>query len=212
VDEWGFGAGRRHVSIRPSPTTRVTETVWFSWMVPERNLLGTWYTVFRPSIGVNFVVCWSSTTPRAALGDSHLRLALASADLPEPSICATSTCSGQTLRCEEHGRRFSLPGIKPTMSRSISLRPLIQPMLTRKEPPFNHGNHIGTSRAGSRALHVARRGDERRLHRHARSIVGHPRAAPSTEARLLHAQRARQFVLDDLDRTQGPRPASSPAI
>ena len=35
----------------PSPWT---ETVWFSWMVPERNLLGYWYTVFRANLGIVF--------------------------------------------------------------------------------------------------------------------------------------------------------------
>ena len=29
-----------------------TETVWFAWMVPERNLLGYFYPVFRPNLGV----------------------------------------------------------------------------------------------------------------------------------------------------------------
>ena len=31
-----------------------TETVWFAWMVPERKLLGYFYPVFRPNVGVQF--------------------------------------------------------------------------------------------------------------------------------------------------------------
>ena len=55
-----------------------TETVWFSWMVPERNLLGYWYTVMRANIGVN--VRWRAGLRRhrgAAVGDPGVRLALA---------------------------------------------------------------------------------------------------------------------------------------
>ena len=29
-----------------------TETVWFAWMVPERNLLGYYYLMMRPNLGI----------------------------------------------------------------------------------------------------------------------------------------------------------------
>lgn len=31
-----------------------TETVWFSWIVPDRGLIGYFYPVFRPNVGVQF--------------------------------------------------------------------------------------------------------------------------------------------------------------
>ena len=35
-----------------------TETAWFSWMVPERKLMGHWYLVMRANVGDQFgVVC-----------------------------------------------------------------------------------------------------------------------------------------------------------
>ena len=31
-----------------------TETVWFSWMIPERKLLGYFYPAFRANMGIQF--------------------------------------------------------------------------------------------------------------------------------------------------------------
>ena len=47
-----------------------------------------------------------------------------------------------TLRCEEHGRRFRFGYEADHVSFDLQFDALMQPMLSRKTPPFNHGNHI----------------------------------------------------------------------
>ena len=54
MDDWGLVPEDDMYHPPQSDEPWWTETVWFSWMVPERNLLGYWYTVFRANIGVNF--------------------------------------------------------------------------------------------------------------------------------------------------------------
>jgi hypothetical protein len=47
-----------------------------------------------------------------------------------------------TLRCEEHGRKFRFGYKNDDVEFDLTYDALMQPMLSRKTPPFNHGNHI----------------------------------------------------------------------
>ena len=54
MDDWGLVPedDRFHPPETDDPWW--TETVWFAWNVPERNLLGYFYPAFRANIGVQF--------------------------------------------------------------------------------------------------------------------------------------------------------------
>ncbi len=120
-----------------------TETVWFSWMVPERNLLGYWYTVFRANLGVVFggVLVFDHTAVlpwEIPVFDWHWHQPMPA----KVDLCDLDVLNGMTLRCEEHGRRFRFGYEADHVSFDLQFDALMQPMLSRKTPPFNHGNHI----------------------------------------------------------------------
>jgi hypothetical protein len=143
MDEWGLVPEDDMFHAPESDDPWWTETVWFSWMVPERNLLGYWYTVFRANIGVHFggVLVFDDTAVlpwELPVFDWHWHQPMpAAVDLRDLNVL-----NGMTLVCEEPGRRFRFGYEVEHVSFDLQYDALMQPMLTRKEPPFNHGNHI----------------------------------------------------------------------
>ncbi|HUP76318.1 MAG TPA: hypothetical protein VM282_25005 [Acidimicrobiales bacterium] len=143
VDEWGLVPEDDMFHPPESDDPWWTETVWFSWMVPERNLLGYWYTVFRPNIGVNFggVLVFDHTAVlpwEIPVFDWHWHQPMPThVDLRDLDVLG-----GMTLRCEEHGRKFRFGYKNDDVEFDLTYDALMQPMLSRKTPPFNHGNHI----------------------------------------------------------------------
>lgn len=143
ADEWGLVPEDDMFHPPESDDPWWTETVWFSWMVPERNLLGYWYTVFRANIGVNFggVLVFDHTAVlpwEIPVFDWHWHQ-------PMPThveLRDLDVLNGMTLRCEEHGRRFRFGYRNDDIEFDLTYDALMQPMLTRKEPPFNHGTHV----------------------------------------------------------------------
>ena len=121
-----------------------TETTWFSWMVPERKLMGHWYFVMRANIGVQFGgVCVfddSAVLPwelPAYEWDWH-------EPLPEPHDlrAMSGALRGMSLTCLEPGHhyRFSHDGVDVQFE--LEFESLMQPMLTRGQPPADHGAKI----------------------------------------------------------------------
>ena len=144
ADDWGLRPDDDMFHPPESSDPWWTETIWFSWMVPERNLLGYWYTVFRPNIGVVFggvlvfdhtavlpweipVFDWNWHQPMPASG----------VDLRDLNVL-----NDMTLQCVEHGRRFRFGYTAEHVAFDLTYEALMQPMLSRHTPPFNHGNHI----------------------------------------------------------------------
>jgi len=156
MDEWGLVPEDDMFHPPESDDPWWTETVWFSWMVPERNLLGYWYTVFRPNIGVNFggVLVFDHTAVlpwEIPVFDWHWHQ-----PMPEQvDLRDLDVLGGMTLRCEEHGRKFRFGYKNDDVEFDLTYDALMQPMLSRKTPPFNHGNHIDQPGrvAGSFVLH-----------------------------------------------------------
>ena len=143
VDEWGLVPEDDMFHPPESDDPWWTETVWYSWMVPERNLLGYWYTVFRANIGVNFggVLVFDHTAVlpwEIPVFDWHWHQ-----PMPEQvDLRDLDVLGGMTLRCEEHGRKFRFGYKNDDVEFDLVYDALMQPMLSRKTPPFNHGNHI----------------------------------------------------------------------
>ncbi|MGD9792685.1 MAG: hypothetical protein AB7V43_04320 [Acidimicrobiia bacterium] len=52
--DWGIGTADDTFHPVNPDEPMWTETVWMSWIVPERKMFGTFYPVFRPNIGVQF--------------------------------------------------------------------------------------------------------------------------------------------------------------
>jgi hypothetical protein len=143
-DEWGLVPSDDRFHPPESDDPWWTETVWFSWSVPERNLLGYFYPAFRANLGIQFggllvvddtavvpwelpVYRWSWHEPLAAppdLLDAH--------DLPE----------GMFLQCLEFGRVFRFGCDNDDMKLDVTFESLCPPLLTREEPPFNFGAHV----------------------------------------------------------------------
>ena len=143
ADEWGLVPedDMFHEPEEDSPWW--TETVWFSWMVPERNLLGYWYTVFRKNLGVQFggVLVFDHTAVlpwEIPVFDWHWHQPIE----PVVDLRDLDVLNGMTLQCLEPGRRFRFGYTADHCTFDLEYEALMQPMLSRKTPPFNHGNHI----------------------------------------------------------------------
>jgi hypothetical protein len=143
TDEWGLVPDDDRFHEPPTDEPWWTETVWFSWMVPERNLLGYWYVVFRKNIGVHFggvlVLDHTAVLPwELPVFDWHWH-----EPLPERhDLLDLDVLGGMRLRCLEPGRQFQFAYTNDDVSFDLRYDALMQPMLTREAPPFNHGTHI----------------------------------------------------------------------
>ena len=142
-DEWGLVPEDDMFHEPASNDPWWTETVWFSWMVPERNLLGYWYVVFRKNLGVVFggvlVFDDSAVLPwELPVFDWHWHQPLPDRhDLRDLDVLG-----GMKLQCLEHGRRFRFAYENDDVSFDLVYDALMQPMLSRQTPPFNHGTHV----------------------------------------------------------------------
>jgi hypothetical protein len=143
MDEWGLVPEDDMFHPPEGADPWWTETVWFSWMVPERNLLGYWYAVFRANLGVTFggvlVFDDSAVLPwELPVFDWHWHQPIRGpVDLRDLDVLG-----GMKLRCLEHGRAFRFGYANQDVEFDLTWRALMQPMLTRREPPFNHGTHV----------------------------------------------------------------------
>src|SRR5687768_1963105 len=113
-------------------------------MVPERKLMGHWYLVMRANVGVQFGgVCVFDDT-------AVLPWELPAYDwdwhepLPEPYDLRDikGVLRGMSLQCLESGRRYRFGHDGSDVSFELEFEALMQPMLTRAQPPVNHGAKI----------------------------------------------------------------------
>jgi hypothetical protein len=120
-----------------------TETVWFAWMVPERNLLGYFYPVFRPNLGVQFggVLVFDHTAelpwelPVFAY-DWHQTIP-DGLDLRDAKLN-----NGMTIRCVEPTRVYELGYEHRDLTLELRYEALMQPLVSRGTPPFSVAGHI----------------------------------------------------------------------
>ncbi len=113
-------------------------------MVPERKLLGYFYPAFRANMGIQFggvmVVDDTAVVPwelPAFEWSWHEPLTEA------PDLLDTENLhGGMWLRCLEPGRVFRFGCENDDLSFDLTFTALCRPLLTRQEPPFNHGAHI----------------------------------------------------------------------
>ena len=119
-----------------------TETVWFAWMVPERKLLGYFYPVFRPNVGVQFggvlVVDDSAELPwEIPIFEFgwHAQIP-AGLDLRDAQLDNGHAHQGHRARSRLRVRvREPRPRARPPLRGVRS-----QPLVTDATPPFNKGH------------------------------------------------------------------------
>ncbi len=144
LEEWGLLPEDDSFHAPPDDNPWWTETTWFSWMVPERKLMGHWYFVMRPNIGVQFggvcafddaaVLPWELP---AYDWDWHV-------PLPEPHDLRDmqGALRGMSLTCLEPGTRYRLGHDGVDLKLDVEFEALMRPSLTHEQPPANHGSKI----------------------------------------------------------------------
>jgi hypothetical protein len=143
VDDWGLVPEDDMFHPPESDDTWWTETVWFAWNVPERNLLGYFYPAFRANIGVQFggvlVVDDSATLPwelPAFDWTWHQPIA------QPPDLLDGTFLDRLVLQCMEPGRVFRFAYEGEDLRFDLTYDALMRPLLSRREPPFDFGAHI----------------------------------------------------------------------
>lgn len=118
-----------------------TETVWFAWMVPERGVLGYFYPVFRPNIGVQFggvlVVDGDGEMPWELPvfdWDWHQQIPVG-LDLRNMTLG-----NGMSLRCIDPGRVYEFAYEARDITLELRYEALMQPLVSRATPPFVNGH------------------------------------------------------------------------
>jgi hypothetical protein len=138
--EWGLTPDDDKFHLRDS-NPWWTETWWNAWMVPERKMLGYFYPVFRPNVGVQaggvilfddtaelewdlpvFDYDWHHQIPQG--------LDLSDAKLPNT----------MTIKCLEPARRYELGYDGRDLKLRLEVEGVMRPLVTAGTPPFNKGH------------------------------------------------------------------------
>jgi hypothetical protein len=118
-----------------------TETMWFAWMVPERGLLGYFYPMFRPNLGIQaggvLVVDPTAELPwELPVFDYHWHQQIPNGcDLRDATLN-----NGMTIKCVDPTRSWELGFENRDLQLSIRVDGVTQPLVTRGTPPFNKGH------------------------------------------------------------------------
>jgi hypothetical protein len=144
ADPWGLFPEDDSCHLPPDDEPWWTETTWFSWMVPERKLMGHWYLVMRANVGVQFggvcvfddaaVLPWELP---AYDWDWHEPLAE-----PHDLRDVGGVMRGMSLQCLEPGVRYRFAHDGADVSLDLEFEALLRPMITRGQPPADHGSKI----------------------------------------------------------------------
>jgi hypothetical protein len=143
TSDWGLTtADDTFHRVDPSEP-RWTETVWFSWHVPERGLFGNFYPVFRPNLGVQFggvtVYGPSGDLPwTCPIHDTQWHLQLQDLDLRDAKID-----NGMHLRAVEPNRVFEFGYANDELQFELRYEALMRPMVSGGESDlFHSGGHL----------------------------------------------------------------------
>lgn len=118
-----------------------TETMWFAWMVPERGILGYYYPLFRPNLGIQaggvLVFDPSAELPwELPVFDYHWHQRI-------PDGCdlrAATLDNGMRIHCVVPTRQWELGFENRDLVLSLRVDGVAKPLVTRGTPPFNKGH------------------------------------------------------------------------
>ncbi|GGL13097.1 DUF7065 domain-containing protein [Nocardia jinanensis] len=120
-----------------------TETVWFSWIVPERGLVGYVYPVFRPNVGTQFggvVVFGDRPVPPweepVHAFDWHQPIP------PGLDLRDMTLASGLTIRVESPGEVYSVQYSGRDLELELTVRARGTALVTRSSTPPLGAGHI----------------------------------------------------------------------
>ena len=140
LDEWGLTP--EDDMFHPRNDDRWwTETWWNAWFVPERKIIGYFYPVFRPNIGVQFggVVVYDGR------GDLEWEVPVFDYDwhqeIPDGlDLRDAQLANGMTIKCLEPARRYELGYQSRDLELHLEAEAVIKPLVTNGTPPFNKGH------------------------------------------------------------------------
>ncbi len=140
LDDWGLTPDDDNFHP-PTEDRWWTETAWFAWFVPERNLVGYFYPMFRPNIGVQAggVIVYDDTAelPWELLFfqyDWHNEIP-ANLDLRDAQLT-----NGMTIKCLEPARKFQLGYEHKDLQLNFTVEAVTRPLVSAAKPPFNKGH------------------------------------------------------------------------
>ncbi len=146
TDAAGWGLTEADDRLHPFPPDEPlwTETVWFSWMVPERHLLGYVYPVFRPNLGVQFggvTVYDASAHLPWELPVRHWQQHI---PLPElPDLRDARLADGITLRAARPGHTYDIGYASDELTLDLRYEALMRPLVSGGESDlFAQGGHL----------------------------------------------------------------------
>jgi hypothetical protein len=118
-----------------------TETMWFAWMVPDRNILGYYYPVFRPNLGIQAggVLVFDDTAELpwelpVFNYDWHQQIP-AGLDLRDAKLN-----NGMTIKCVDALRTYELGYESRDLTLALRVEGVTKPLVTKGTPPFNKGH------------------------------------------------------------------------
>jgi hypothetical protein len=120
-----------------------TETVWMSWMVPERGLFGNFYPVFRPNFGIQFggVTVYDPTGDLpwdCPIHDTQWHQPLEDVDLRDARLS-----NGMYLRAVEPNRVFEFGYETDEITFDLRWEAVMRPLVSGGESDlFNRGGHL----------------------------------------------------------------------
>ena len=143
-DDWGLTT--EDDTFHPvNPNERFwTETVWMSWHVPERQLFGNFYPVFRPNVGVQFggmsVYDATSDLPwECPIWDMQWHLPIPDGlDLRDAQLD-----NGMRLRAVKPNRVFEFSFQSDELEVDLRYEALMRPLVSGGESDlFSEGGHL----------------------------------------------------------------------
>jgi hypothetical protein len=140
LDDWGLTP--EDDMFHPRTDDRWwTETWWNAWFVPDRKLIGYFYPVFRPNIGVQFggVVVYDDR------GDVEWEVPVFDYDWHQEipadlDLRDAELANGMTIKCLEPARRYELGYKSRDLELHLDVEAVIKPLVTNGTPPFNKGH------------------------------------------------------------------------
>lgn len=141
LEDWGLTPEDDDLHPPPDDDPWWTETAWFAWFVPERNLVGYFYPMLRQNLGVQAggVIIYDDTAelPWELLVFDyswHERIP------PGLDLRHARFDNGMTLECLDPSRHFRIGFENRDVSFSLDVEAVTRPMVSRAKPPFNRGH------------------------------------------------------------------------
>ncbi|MHB8463976.1 MAG: hypothetical protein ACYDH6_05090 [Acidimicrobiales bacterium] len=140
LDEWGLTA--EDDALHPATDDPWwTETWWNAWFVPERRMIGYFYPVLRPNLGVQAggVVVYDDTA------EMEWDVPVFDYDWHQPiplglDLRDAKFANGMTIRCLDPGRRYELGYTSRDLELRLEVTGVVRPLVTNATPPFNKGH------------------------------------------------------------------------